>query len=261
MPTRRAADAVTTAVVVPVRSFDGALSRLASVLDRPRRRDLMRELAGRVVAAARPHPVHVVTSDPEVAEWAGTVGAAAMRVDESGPAPVKRLAAAAAAAEGGEPGLTASVTAAVERLAGAGVQRAVVAHADLPLVESLEASVGPGLTIAPDRHRDGSNVVCVPAAAGFRFAYGPGSFQRHLTEAGRLGLPVTVVDDPALAWDLDHPEDLAALGLGQLQRSAADRAADELSAGHGRRRRFRKAEGESAGAGGGILGELRGSRA
>lgn len=255
MPTRRAADAVTTAVVVPVRSFDGALSRLAGVLDRPRRRDLMRELAGRVVAAARPHPVHVVTSDPEVAEWAGTVGATAMRVGEPGPAPVTT------AAEGSEPGLTASVTAAVERLAGIGVQRAVVAHADLPLVESLEASVGPGLTIAPDRHRDGSNVVCVPAAGGFRFAYGPGSFQRHLAEAGRLGLPVTVVDDPALAWDLDHPEDLAALGLGQPQRSAADRVADGLGAGHGRLRRSRRAEGESAGAGRGVPGGLRGSRA
>lgn len=260
MPTRRAADAVTTAVVVPVRSFDGALSRLAGVLDRPRRRDLMRELAGRVVAAARPHPVHVVTSDPEVAEWAGTVGAAAMRVGEPGPDPVRRLA-ATAAVEGGEPGLTASVTAAVERLAGIGVQRAVVAHADLPLVESLESSVGPGLTIAPDRHRDGSNVVCVPAAAGFRFAYGPGSFQRHLAEAGRLGLPVTVVDDPALAWDLDHPEDLAALGLAEPQRSAADRAADGLGAGRDRRRRSQQAEGESVGAGGGVLGGLRGSRA
>lgn len=204
----RAANAATTAVVVPIRSFDGALSRLAGVLDRPRRRDLMRELAGRVVAAGRPHPVHVVTSDPEVAEWAGAVGAAAIRVGEPGPGPVKRP---AAVAEGGETGLTASVTAAVERLAAAGVQRAVVAHADLPLVESLEAAVGPGLTIAPDQRRDGSNVVCVPAAAGFRFAYGPGSFERHLAEAGRLGLPVTVVDDPALAWDLDHPEDLAAL--------------------------------------------------
>lgn len=209
MPTR-AANAATTAVVVPVRSFDGALSRLAGVLDSARRRDLMRELAGRVVAAGRPHPVHVVTSDPEVAEWAGAVGAAAIRVGEPDPGPVERLA-AASAAEGGETGLTASVTAAVERLAAAGVQRAVVAHADLPLVESLEAAVGPGLTIAPDRRRDGSNVVCVPAAAGFRFAYGPGSFERHLAEAERLGLPVTVVDDPALAWDLDHPEDLAAL--------------------------------------------------
>lgn len=205
----RAANAATTAVVVPVRSFDGALSRLAGVLDRPRRRDLMRELAGRVVAAGRPHPVHVVTSDPEVAEWAGAVGAAAIRVGEPGPDPAERP--TATAAEGGEIGLTASVTAAVQRLASAGVQRAVVAHADLPLVESLEAAVGPGLTIAPDRRRDGSNVVCVPAAAGFRFAYGPGSFKRHLAEAGRLGLPVTVVDDPALAWDLDHPEDLAAL--------------------------------------------------
>ena len=192
MPVCRVADAATAAVVVPVRSFDGALSRLAGVLDRPRRRDLMRELASRVVAAGRPRPVHVVTGDAEVARWAPTVGASVIEV--------------------AEPGLNTAVAAAVERLAAAGVRRTVVAHADLPRAESLEAAVGPGLTIVPDRGRDGSNVVCVPAAAGFRFAYGPGSFGRHVAEAERLGLPVTVVNDPALAWDLDHPEDLAALG-------------------------------------------------
>ncbi len=225
MPVRRAADAATTAVVVPVRSFDGALSRLAGVLDRPRRRDLMRELAGRVVAAGRPRPVHVVTGDAEVVRWAPTVGASVIEV--------------------AEPGLTAAVTAAVERLAAAGVGRTVVAHADLPRAESLEAAVGPGLTIVPDRRRDGSNVVCVPADAGFRFAYGPGSFGRHVAEAERLGLPVTVVDDPALAWDLDHPEDLAALSEPWSAIAVARRPSPAVGGptGSGRTRAPRAAEG------------------
>ena len=87
--------------------------------------------------------------------------------------------------------------------------------------------MGPGLVIVPDRRRDGSNVLCVPTACGFRFAYGPGSFQRHVAEADRLGLAVTVVDDDALAADMDHPEDLLvlpapdrlALGLDRLAMS------------------------------------------
>ena len=180
-----------TAVIVPIRSFDGALSRLASILGQPGCRDLMRVMASRVVAAADGLPVHVVTDDANVAAWAAGLGAAVV------PA--------------GRPGLTSAVSVAVDHLASAGFERAVVAHADLPLARTLRPAVGPGLTIVPDRQRDGSNVVCVPTAVGFRFSYGPDSFSRHVAEAERLGLAVTVVEDGALAADIDHPEDLLAL--------------------------------------------------
>ena len=184
-------DTATAAVVVPIRSFDGALSRLAGVLGPSGCRDLMRRMAGRVVAAADGMPVHVATDDAEVADWARRLGAAVETV--------------------GRPGLSVAVSTAVDRLAAAGVERAVVAHADLALARSLRPAVGPGLVIVPDRRRDGSNVLCVPTAAGFGFSYGPGSFGRHVAEAGRVGLEVTVVEDDALATDIDHPEDLLAL--------------------------------------------------
>lgn len=180
-----------TAVIVPIRSFEGALSRLAGILGEARCRDLMRLMAGRVVAAAEPMPVHVATDDAEVADWAAGLGATVV------PA--------------GRPGLTAAVSAAVDHLASAGFERAVVAHADLAMARTLQPAIGPGLSIVPDRRRDGSNVVCVPVAAGFRFSYGPGSFTRHVCEARRLGLAVTVVEDDALAADIDYPEDLLAL--------------------------------------------------
>ncbi|MYK76327.1 MAG: hypothetical protein F4016_05265 [Acidimicrobiaceae bacterium] len=180
-----------TAVVVPIRSFDGALSRLEHVLGRSGCRDLMRRMAGRVVAAAGGLPVHVATDDAEVAAWAADLGADVVAV--------------------GRPGLNIAVAVAVDRLAAAGVERAVVAHADLALARTLRPAAGPGLVIVPDRRRDGSNVVCVPTGCGFRFAYGPGSFARHVAEAERLQLAVTVVQDDALASDIDHPEDLLAL--------------------------------------------------
>ena len=191
-------DSPATAVVVPIRSFDGALSRLTAVLGRSGCRDLMRRMAGRVVAAADGLPVHVATDDAEVAAWAADLGAGVVPV--------------------GRPGLSIAVSMAVDRLAEAGVERAVVAHADLALARSLRPALGSGLVIVPDRRRDGSNVLCVPTACGFRFSYGPGSFRRHLVEAGRLGLAATVVEDDALAADIDHPEDLLAL-------TAADRLA------------------------------------
>ena len=191
MPLPEISDTPTTAVVVPIRSFAGALSRLATVLGPSGCRDLMRGMASRVVAAADGLPVHVATDDAEVAAWASNLGAAVVAV--------------------GRPGLTTAVSVAVDSLAAAGVERAVVAHADLALARSLRPAVGSGLVIVPDRRRDGSNVLCVPTDCGFRFAYGPGSFGRHLEEAGRLGLAVTVVEDDALAADIDHPEDLLAL--------------------------------------------------
>ena len=58
-------------------------------------------------------------------------------------------------------------------------------------------------------------MVVVPTDAGFRFSYGPGSFDRHLDEARRLGLAVEVVDDPLLAFDVDLPDDLVALADSQ----------------------------------------------
>jgi 2-phospho-L-lactate guanylyltransferase len=67
----------------------------------------------------------------------------------------------------------------------------------------------PGVTIVPDRRRDGTNVIAVPPSAGFVFSYGSGSFARHLDEARRLDLPVRVVHSSPLAWDVDVPDDLA----------------------------------------------------
>ena len=167
MALRQPVEEPTTAVIVPIRSFVGALSRLTGILGETRCRDLMRLMASRVVAAADGLPVHVATDDAEVADWALGLGAAVVRA--------------------GRPGLTTAVSAAVDQLASAGVERVVVAHADLARARTLRPAVGPGLTIVPDRQRDGSNVLCVPAAAGFRFSYGrapSGGMWPRLTGSG-----------------------------------------------------------------------------
>ncbi len=98
----------------------------------------------------------------------------------------------------------------VAQLASEGVGLAVVAHADLPFATGLAALGEPGtVTLVPDRRRDGTNVAVVPTGAGFSFAYGQGSFERHRAEAARLGLPCQIVYDRRLAIDIDLPEDLA----------------------------------------------------
>jgi 2-phospho-L-lactate guanylyltransferase len=177
------------AVLVPVKAFSQAKARLADVLDGPARAALARSMADRVVAAAGSLPVTVACDDDEVAAWAEAVGATVAWTPGLG--------------------LNGAVTAGVAALAAAGVRRVVVAHADLPRARDFTELVkGQGVTIVPDRHDDGSNVLALPTDAGFVFAYGPGSFLRHCDEAARLGLPLTVLRPPDLTWDVDVPDDL-----------------------------------------------------
>ena len=190
----RATDA---AVLIPIRSFDGAKTRLSTVLSPPDRSRLAHAMAERVVRAARGLPVHIVTDDREVARWAATVGATVIDPAVSG--------------------LTASISAAVASIAAGenAPDRIIVAHADLPLADDLRVVTGPGVAIAPDVHRDGSNVLSLPTDAPFTFHYGPGSFAAHRDEAERRGLPFTVIDDAKLALDIDDPDDLLRLEQAQ----------------------------------------------
>lgn len=177
------------AVLVPVKAFSDAKRRLGPTLSESERQSLVRQMAGLVIAAAAPLPVAVVCDDPEVADWARARGA--LVVWEPGR------------------GLNGAVQAGVQRLAAIGVQRVVVAHGDLPRASGL-AVLGPasGVTLVPDRHGDGTNVIELPADAGFQFSYGPGSFQRHLAECDRLGLEVRVLRSASLGYDVDSPADL-----------------------------------------------------
>ena len=178
-------------VLVPVKAFAQAKARLAVSLDPAQRAELARAMAEHVLAAARPLPVAVVCDDMGVAEWADEQAAIVLR----------------------EPGrgLNGAVEAGVTRLARAGAQEVLVAHADLPMAHGLARLAGfSGVTLVPDRQEDGTNVLCLPAGSPFRFRYGPRSFTRHAAEAKRLGLPLRVRREPDLAWDIDVPSDIPA---------------------------------------------------
>lgn len=179
------------AAIVPIRSFRFGKARLAEAMSDIDRAELARTLAVGVLAAALPLPVFVVSNDDEVRALAVECGASI--VDDPG-------------------SLNGAAHAGLAAAAAAGAKRIIVVHADIarPTPFAWVADFD-GVTIVPDRHGSGTNVMCVPAATDFVFAYGDGSRARHEAEAARCGLAVRVVADVALGWDIDEPDDLTGL--------------------------------------------------
>jgi 2-phospho-L-lactate guanylyltransferase len=181
-------------VVIPIRTFTLANTRLSDELSADARATLARRLADTVVRAARGAPVVIVTSAPEVEAWALERG---LDVEP-------------------DPGsLDAAATVGIEALAGRGVPRAVVAHADLPFASSFVPVTRdadcPIAVLVPCQRDDGTPVLSVPTHARMAFSYGPGSFRRHVVAARAAGLAVRVVRDPGLGFDVDTADDLHAL--------------------------------------------------
>jgi 2-phospho-L-lactate guanylyltransferase len=177
------------AVLVPVKRFADAKRRLDGVLSGAAREALARRMAERVLQAAAPLPVAVVCDDAGVAGWARSLGA--LVIWEPGR------------------GLNGAVEEGVRRLEAMAVRRVVVAHGDLPLASGLaDLDRSTGVTLVPDRRGDGTNVIELPTDSGFRFSYGPGSFERHRAECERLGLACRVMRVPWLSYDVDVPGDL-----------------------------------------------------
>lgn len=199
---------MTLAVVVPLRAFDLGKSRLAEMFSPDERQSLARAMADVVVAPRssshrRPAEWFVVCDDDRIASWAEQRGARPIRVSARG--------------------LNASLDAARNDLLGSTTASwIVIAHADLPLAHDLvdivgshldgidDAEIPRNVLIAPDRRRDGSNVVVVPRHLFDRweFRYGPGSFEAHRARADELGVTVTTIVDPRLAADVDTVDDL-----------------------------------------------------
>ncbi len=185
---------ISAGVVLPIRTFVGGKSRLAPVLSAAERHALLQDMATTVVRAAGDLVVLVVSSAPDVKEWAGLHDLEVVH----------------------DPGSLDDAAAYGRRLLSArGIARVVIAHADLPRAVNLDALLVDGdrpvMAIVPCHRNDGTPVISLPAATPFRFAYGPGSFQAHVAQARHRGLSVRVVRDPDLAFDIDGPDDLRML--------------------------------------------------
>lgn len=180
---------VDSVVVVPIKAFHAAKARLAAALGAQERAALARRMAATVLAAGAPLDRFVVCDDDEVAEFAVANHAKVLWMPDRG--------------------LNGAVEAGVAEVGDAGYDHVVVAHSDLPLATRLPRLATAGtVTLVPDRHGDGTNVIALPTALAFPFQYGPASFRHHSARAADLGVDLRVVRDPRLALDVDRPDDL-----------------------------------------------------
>ena len=186
---RESTGALDCRALVPIKAFAAAKGRLAPVLDADGRVRLVRSMAAHVLEACAPLPVVVACDDRDVAAFAEEHGATVSWTPGLG--------------------LNGAVEATVAHLAGLGAQYVTIVHADLPLCEAIGTlEHTDGVTLAPDRHRRGTNLLRIPAASGFSTRFGRDSLRRHLDECERHGLEATVLDRDDLAFDVDVPADL-----------------------------------------------------
>lgn len=186
--------------VLPVKSFQTAKTRLSPLLDATERRQLARLMFEDVLEAAlkaeRLAGVIVVTADDEVGGTAMRRGAAVLQEAE-------------------EAGTNAAVGLAVEalrRVPGSGM---IVVPSDVPHVSAAvldgvaHACATPHTIVLVPATRDGgTNLLASSPADLIETAFGPGSFERHRTNAAHAGVTAHVWVAGGLGLDLDRPDDL-----------------------------------------------------
>ena len=189
-------------VVVPYRGRDGK-SRLSPSTDGVRGRIALAMLWDVLAACTAVGATSLVTDDVEAEVLADDIGARVV------PDPGRGQGAAVAA------GL-----AVCDR-------PALVVNADLPaatardLLSLLGATPEGGIALVPAL--DGrTNALCLSAPHQFAPLYGPGSADRFLQHARRLGVEAAAAEIPNLVLDVDTAEDLAVLGsrIGSRTREA-----------------------------------------
>lgn len=119
--------------------------------------------------------------------------------------------------ESGTPELNNALMRATQVVGGWRGAAVLILPADLPLVESEDVSAmielgkeARTVVIATDNNRDGTNALMIRPPGVIPYAYGPGSFQRHIALAKEAGATVKLHHSERLALDIDVPADLEA---------------------------------------------------
>ena len=184
------------AIVIPIKAFHQAKERLSDLLTPAERFILAKLCAQRVLHASVGYEIFVVCDDQDVAEWARAQNANIVWQTNVG--------------------LNNAVNDGVTAVRARNFDLAMIIHSDLPLATGFShlfsdcdpKTLKTSITIVPDRHEDGTNVMIVPTAIDFEFSYGRNSFIEHQKIAKNCKLTVRIIHDQYLSVDIDTAQDL-----------------------------------------------------
>lgn len=202
-PLRPAAVPARRAVLIPVKRFHRAKTRLAGALSAPERRSLAAALCEDLFAAVARVPgierVFVVSGEPQALAWA-------------------RQRAWSVVVERRQVSEKASVNRATRHCIAAGFGTLLRLPIDLPLAQPEDfaavfaaAGPAPAAVLVPSRDGTGTNALLRSPPDAFPALFGAGSLRLHLAAAHRGGVRTRVLRLPRLAWDVDDWSDLRAV--------------------------------------------------
>jgi 2-phospho-L-lactate guanylyltransferase len=191
-------------IIIPCKALAEGKSRLAPLLSPSERHELCAALLQQTIDVAveitRPDHIWLTTPDDFAKAVAGKQGINVVADNGTGLNTALELARAA-----------------IHSQAGALKSGLMVLPIDLPLIDytAIERSItgGAEVVVAADRAKTGTNFLYLegPAIVRFPFSYGTNSFHRHCESARRRKYRLRIIDDFALAFDLDEPDDLLQL--------------------------------------------------
>jgi 2-phospho-L-lactate/phosphoenolpyruvate guanylyltransferase len=195
-------------VVLPVKRFARAKTRLADAVGPPARAALLKAMLADVIAA-----VGDATSVERIIVVTGEGRAERVALDAgrriSTPLEVLQ--------DPRDPGHSEAATLGIVRGKALGADCVALLPGDCPLLDASELDAALGrmaagtVAVVPDHHGSGTNGLLMAPGDAISPSFGPGSRERHLDRAERAGWVASVEAVPSLALDLDTPDDLEAL--------------------------------------------------
>jgi 2-phospho-L-lactate guanylyltransferase len=185
-------------IVLPVRSLDDSKSRLQPVLSPLERGALTLAMLEDVLDATTElsgWASWVISPDEAVLEVAARRGVRGIREER--------------------PPLANAIQQSEREAADAGADALAVLLPDTPLVTTWELvralhTLGP-VVVAPAADEVGTNLLVRRPPTSVRARFGHDSYRRHLQAAAESGLPVAIVEEDGLAFDLDEEDDILVL--------------------------------------------------
>lgn len=183
-------------VLIPLKPPSEAKERLAGTLTHDERRELAEATLRTVVRAVTAARLTLAVVTPDTTVAAALLPPGIPVIAES---PDAR-------------GLSAQIEHALAQPFFAGFDHVLILHADLPLASAeslglLAGQASDGVTMVESAD-GGTNAMLAPLPLAFPLNYGKGSFAKHQAAATAAGLAVSSFASPALALDLDTPDDL-----------------------------------------------------